>query len=157
MTLLQLFKWFDATPISLIIRNSTYIFPVVEVLHLFGLTLLLGTITVIDMRMLGVGMRRQSIAQVAGNLAPWSIGAAALTILSGILLFLSEAMKCYGNAAFPYKMWFLLGGIILYFAVQRRVTSPASRIGPFWLKVIAVSSLILWYGVAVAGRAIAFV
>jgi len=157
MTLLQLFKWFDATPISLIIRNSTYIFPVVEVLHLFGLTLLLGTITVIDMRMLGVGMRRQSIAQVAGSLAPWSIGAAALTILSGILLFLSEAMKCYGNAAFPYKMWFLLGGIILYFAVQRKVTSPTSRVSPGTLKVVAVLSLILWYGVAVAGRAIAFV
>jgi hypothetical protein len=157
MSLLQLFKWFDATPISVIIRNSTYIFPVVEVLHLFGLTLLLGTVTVIDMRMLGVGMRRQSVAQVAGSLAPWSIGAAALTILSGILLFLSEAMKCYGNAAFPYKMWCLLGGIILYVAVQRRVTSPTSRIGSGWLKVIAVSSLILWYGVAIAGRAIAFV
>jgi hypothetical protein len=157
MTLLQLFKWFDATPISLVIRNSTYIFPVVEVLHLFGLTLLLGTITVIDMRMLGVGMRRQSVAQVAGQLAPWSIGAAALTILSGILLFLSEAMKCYGNAAFPYKMWFLLGGIILYFAVQRRVTSATSRVSPATLKVVAVLSLILWYGVAVAGRAIAFV
>jgi len=76
MTLLELFKWFDATPISLIIRNSTYIFPVVEVFHLFGLTLLLGTMTVIDMRMLGVGMRRQSVAQVAGQLAPWSIGGA---------------------------------------------------------------------------------
>jgi hypothetical protein len=157
MSLLELFKWFDATPISLIIRNSTYIFPVVEVLHLFGLTLLLGTITVIDLRMLGVGMRRQSVAEVAGQLAPWSIGAATLTIVSGILLFLSEAMKCYGNAAFPYKMWFLLAGIILYVAVQRRVTSPTSRMGPGTLKVIAVLSLILWYGVAIAGRAIAFV
>ncbi len=157
MSLLQLFKWFDATTISQIIRNSTYIFPVVEVFHLFGLTLLLGTITVIDMRMLGLGLRRQSIAQVAGPLAPWYIGAAALTIVSGILLFLSEAMKCYGNAAFPYKMWFLLAGIILYFAFQRRVTSPNSRAGSGTLKVIAVLSLILWYGVAIAGRAIAFV
>jgi hypothetical protein len=157
MSLLQLFKWFDATPISVIIRNSTYIFPVVEVLHLFGLTLLLGTVTVIDLRMLGVGMRRQSVAEVAGQLAPWSIGAAFLTIISGILLFLSEAMKCYGNAAFPYKMWFLLGGIILYLVAQRRVTSPSSTMGPGALKVIAVLSLILWYGVAIAGRAIAFV
>jgi hypothetical protein len=157
MSLLQLFKWFDATPISIIIRNSTYIFPVVEVLHLFGLTLLLGTITVIDMRMLGVGMRRQSVAEVAGQLAPWSIGAAILTIVSGILLFLSEAMKCYGNAAFPYKMWFLLAGIVLYLVAQRRVTSPTSRMSPGMLKVIAVLSLILWYGVAIAGRAIAFV
>jgi hypothetical protein len=157
MSLLQLFKWFDATPISLIIRNSTYIFPVVEVFHLLGLTLLLGTVTVVDMRILGVGMRRQSVADLASALTPWSVGAAILTIVSGILLFLSEAMKCYGNAAFPYKMWFLLGGIILYFLTQRKLTSPASRMNPGMLKVIAVLSLILWYGVAIAGRAIAFV
>jgi len=157
MSLLQLFKWFDATPISLIIRNSTYIFPVVEVLHLFGLTLLLGTVTVVDMRILGFGMRRQSVSDLASALTPWSVGAAIVTIVSGILLFLSEAMKCYGNSAFPYKMWLLLGGIILYFLTQRRLTSPASRMNPALLKVIAVLSLILWYGVAIAGRAIAFV
>ena len=86
MSLLQLFRWFDATPISLIIRNSTYIFPVVEVFHLFGLTLLLGTVTVVDLRILGVGMRRQSVSELASQLAPWSVGAALLTIVSGILL-----------------------------------------------------------------------
>jgi hypothetical protein len=157
MSLLHLFQWFDATAISKVIRDSTYIFPVVEVLHLFGLTLLLGTVTVVSLRMLGVGMRRQSVVEVARQLTPWSVGAAILTILSGILLFLSEAMKCYGNAAFPYKMYFLLGGIILYFVAQRRVSSADSNMGPMQLKVIAILSLILWYGVAVAGRAIAFV
>jgi hypothetical protein len=157
MSFIALFRWFDATPISVVIRDSTYIFPVVEVLHLFGLTLLLGTVTVVDLRMLGFGMRRQSVSEVAAQLTPWSVGAAILTIGSGILLFLSEAMKCYGNAAFPYKMWFLLGAIILYFLTQRRITSPASRVSPGQLKVIAVLSLILWYGVAIAGRAIAFV
>jgi hypothetical protein len=157
MSLLALFKWFDATPISIVIRDSTYIFPVVEVLHLFGLTLLLGTVTVVDMRMLGVGMRRQSVSEVASQLTPWSVGAAIVTIVSGILLFLSEAMKCYGNAAFPYKMWFLLGGIILYFITQRKITAPGSGVSPGQLKVIAILSLLLWYGVAIAGRAIAFV
>lgn len=157
MSLLDLFKWFDAMPISKIIRDSTYIFPVVEVLHLFGLTLLLGTVTVISLRMLGVGMRRQSVSEVASQLQPWSIGAACLTIFSGILLFLSEAMKCYANAAFPYKMWLLLGGIVLFLAAHRRITSPTSKLSSGAMKVIAVLSLILWYGVAIAGRAIAFV
>ena len=157
MLLYQFFKWCDATLISQIIRNSTYIFPVVEVLHLFGLTLLLGTVTVVDMRILGVGMRRQSISDLSSALTPWSVGAALLTIVTGILLFLSEAMKCYGNAAFPYKMWFLLGGIILYFLTQRKITSPSSRMSLGMMKVIAVLSMVLWYGVAIAGRAIAFV
>lgn len=157
MSLLPLFRWFDATPISVMIRDSTYIFPLVEVLHLFGLTLLLGTVTVVDMRILGLGMRRQSVSELANALTPWSVGAALLTIVSGVLLFLSEAMKCYDNAAFPYKMWFLLGGIILYFLTQRKITSPSSKLSPGIMKIIAILSLILWYGVAIAGRAIAFV
>jgi hypothetical protein len=157
MSLLHLFQWFDATPISLVIRNSTYIFPIVEVFHLFGLTMLLGTLTITDLRMLGVGMRRQSISTVASQLAPYTVWGAVVTIVSGILLFLSEAMKCYGNAAFPWKMWLLLAGILLYLFFQRRITSPGSRVSPGTLKVVAVLSLVFWYGVAIAGCAIAFV
>ena len=157
MTLLSVFQWLDATPISVVIRNSTTIFPVVEVFHLFGLTVLLGTITITDLRMLGYGMRRQSIATVADQLAPYTVWAAVLTIVTGILLFLSEAMKCYGNEAFPYKMALLLGGIIVYYFFQRRITRPDSRVSPATLKIVAVLSLFMWYGVAIAGRAIAFV
>ncbi len=157
MSLLHLFQWFDSTTIGNVIRESTYIFPVVEVFHLFGLTLLLGTLTITDLRMLGVGMRRQSVAEVATQLAPWSIWGAVVTIISGILLFLSEAMKCYDNAAFPWKMWFLLAGILLYLLVQRRITRPGANTNPALLKTVAVLSLVFWYGVAVAGRAIAFV
>ncbi len=157
MTLLSVFQWLDATPISVVIRNSTTIFPVVEVFHLLGLTLLLGTITITDLRMLGFGMRRQSIATVAGQLGPYTSWGVVVTIVTGLLLFLSEAMKCYGNEAFPYKMACLLGGIIVYYFIQRRITRPESRVSPALLKVIAVLSLLLWYGVAIAGRAIAFV
>ena len=157
MTLLSVFQWLDATPISVVIRNSTTIFPVVEVFHLFGLTVLLGTITITDLRMLGYGMRRQSIATVAGQLAPYTVWAAVLTIVTGLLLFLSEAMKCYSNEAFPYKMALLLGGIIVYYFFQRRITRPDSHVSPATLKIIAILSLLLWYGVAIAGRAIAFV
>lgn len=157
MNLLHAAQWLDSTTIGNIIKESTYIFPIVEVVHLFGLTLLLGTMTITDLRMLGIGMRRQSVATVAGQMAPWSIWGAVVTILTGILLFLSEVMKCYENAAFPYKMWFLLAGILLYFFVQRRITAPGARVSPAALKVVAVLSLTCWYGVAIAGRAIAFV
>src|SRR5207248_8876232 len=155
MDLYPLFKWFDATTIGVMIRNSTYIFPVVEVVHLFGITLLLGTLTITDLRILGIGMRRQPINAVARELDGWTMWAGIVAIASGILLFLSEALKCYGNAAFPYKMWFLLGGVILYLAFRRKLTSAGAS--PVQLKVVAVLSLLLWYGVAIAGRAIAFV
>jgi hypothetical protein len=155
MDLLPLFRWFDSTTIGVVIRNSTYIFPVVEVVHLFGITLLLGTITITDLRILGIGMRRQPINVVASELDSWTMWAGIVAIVSGILLFLSEALKCYGNAAFPYKMWFLLGGVFLYLVFRRKFTTPGAS--PMQLKIVAVLSLLLWYGVAVAGRAIAFV
>lgn len=153
--LLEFFRWCDSTWISNVIRNSTWIFPIVEVFHLFGLTLLLGTVTVIDARILGFGMRRQSISKVARELTPWMLLGAALTICSGIPLFLSEAMKCYDNAAFPYKMACLAGGILLIGLTQRSIISM--KMNPALMKVVAVLSLVLWYGVALAGRAIAFV
>lgn len=155
MSVIQFFQWCDATWIGKAIRDSTYIFPVVEVIHLFGLTMLLGIVTVVDLRILGLGMKRQSIPQLSTALAPWGVGAALITIVSGILLFLSEAMKCYSNAAFPYKMWFLFGAIILYFVTYRGIVN--SKMSPGMMKVVAVLTLVLWFGVAIAGRAIAFV
>ena len=157
MTLLQFFQWCDATPVSKMIRNSTYIFPVVEVFHLFGLTLLLGTVIVMSMRMLGFGMRRQTVSEVVTQLMPWGVWSAVLTIVTGILLFLSEAMKCYGNEAFPFKMWFLFGGIVLYFLTGKRMRAGEARLGSFAMKAIAILTLVAWFGVAIAGRAIAFV
>jgi hypothetical protein len=66
-------------------------------------------------------------------------------------------MKCYDNAAFPWKMWLLLAGILLYIFVQRRITAPDARVSSGVLKLVGILSLVFWYGVALAGRAIAFV
>jgi hypothetical protein len=156
MNLLPFFKWCDATMIGSFIRSSTTIFPVVEVIHLFGLTILLGSLTIIDLRILGIGMRRQSIATVVKNLGPLTVWAGIVTIVTGILLFLSEALKCYDNTAFPWKMWLVLAGLLLYLLFQRRMTKGA-HVGSAQMKIVAVLSLVFWYGVALAGRAIAFI
>lgn len=153
--MLEFIKFCNDTWVSNVIRNSTNIFPVVEVFHLFGLTLLLAVVTVVDMRILGLGLRRQSIPAVAKALEKWGVGAALLTIGTGILLFLSEATKCYVNQAFPYKMWFLLAGIVLYLLTHRAIKKNTMSLG--LMRVVAVLTLFVWYGVAVAGRAIAFV
>ena len=156
MNLLPFFKWCDATAIGAYIRSSTTIFPVIEVIHLFGLTILLGSLTIIDLRILGIGMRRQSIPTVVKNLGPLTVWAGVITIVTGILLFLSEALKCYDNQAFPWKMWLVLAGLLLYLLFQRRMTKGA-EVGSAQMKIVAVLSLVFWYGVALAGRAIAFI
>src|ERR1700685_1376736 len=97
MSLLNTFHWFEATGIGTYGRRSTYFFPAVEVVHLLGLTLLLGTVLVLNLRLLGAIMRRQSIPEIAHATTPLLWSGVGLAVGSGLLLFLAEAVKCYYN------------------------------------------------------------
>ena len=156
MHLFPLFRWFEQSWIGSNIRASTYLFPSIEVVHLLGLVVLFGTVITVDLRLLGFGMRRQTVARLAEEVAPWTMLGIGTMLLTGIPLFLSEAVKCYQNSAFWFKMEFLLPALIFHFTVYRKVTS-SETIHPVWAKVTACLSLLLWFGVGFGGRAIAFV
>lgn len=158
MPLLPFFQWCDASWLGATIRASTFAFALIECFHLLGMVCLLGSVVVVDLRLLGLGMRRQPVARLASALQPVTLTGMATMIISGVMLFSSEALKCYDNAAFPWKMLFLLLGLITWFTIHRRVTRlDDDRIGPVRGKLVGGLSLILWFGVALAGRAIAFV
>lgn len=156
MTLLSLFKWFDHTHIAVWIRSSTILFPAIEVVHLLGLTLLYGAVLVVDFRLLGFGMRRQTISRLAGQVGPFASLGVGLMLLTGIPLFLSEALKCYVNIAFWYKIGFLLAALVFQYTIHRRVVS-SDEPSPIGAKLTGCISMMLWLGVGLAGRAIAFV
>jgi hypothetical protein len=153
--LLELFKWFDHTSLGEGIRGSTYWFPAIEVVHLLGLTLLYGSVLVVDMRILGFGMRKQSVATLAQQVTPYTMLAIGIMLLTGIPLFLSEALKCYDNQAFWFKMSCLAVALIFQFTVHRKVISSNQTTG--LIKFGAAFSMLLWLGVGLGGRAIAFV
>ena len=151
------FEWCDSTSIAVAIRDSTWMFAVVEILHLLGLAVLLGSLIVLHLRLLGFGMRRQPVARLAAELAPWIFGGLWFMAATGLLLFLAEAMKCYASPPFAVKMLLLLLAVGVHLAVLRR----ARRISddsplPAWSRPAACLSLVLWFGVGVAGRAIGF-
>ncbi len=152
--LLAFFRWADHTAVAVFIRDSTWIFALLEVFHLFGLTLLLGTLSVIALRMCNMGMTRQSLADVASDAYPFMIGGMLVSIGSGSLLFVSEALKCYASTPFFIKMGLLFAGLIFTFTFQRRLTTSDQPSAA--AKYAAVMSLALWFGVGLAGRAIAF-
>jgi hypothetical protein len=156
MSMLPIFAWFDETWIGSGIRQSTWIFPILEVVHLLGLVVLLGTIVVIDMRLLGLGLRRQSVSKVAGDLAPFTWTALAVMFTTGMFLFMSEALKCYGNPAFWIKMGFFAAAVVFQITIYRRVTR-SDGVARLWAGVTAVASVVLWFGVGIAGRAIGFI
>ena len=157
--LLPFFQWCQDTALGTGIRNSTYWFPWIEVFHLLGLAVLGGTILAVDMRVLGVILRREPVARLAKSLQPLMVAGLIVMLVSGVLLFLSEAMKCYENVPFRLKMIFLFAAILFTFTVRRRVTaSLVEETAPIrtWMKFMSVISLLLWSGVGVMGRGIGF-
>jgi len=157
MSLLTFFQWCEASGIGETIRKSSWLFPVIEAIHLLGLGVIGGAVLVVDLRLLGLGLRRQSAAQLTRDAQPWLLGSLVLMIVTGGLLFLSEAIKCYYHDAFWFKMSCLFLAIVFTFTIQRKVImTDESRLRPLWSKVVAVVSVLLWAGVGIGGRWIGF-
>src|SRR6266511_1012694 len=94
------FEWCEATAIGTAIRNSAWMFAVIESVHLLGLAVIGGTVLVVDLRMLGLGLRKQPLAEVARNVFPWFVASLFVMLVTGALLFLSEPTKCYYSTPF---------------------------------------------------------
>ncbi len=156
-------KWIENSPLGTGVRDSIWIFPVVESIHILAIVLLGFTAVLIDLRLLGTGfLRRRPVAEVARQLTPWMWRAIVLLILTGITLFASEAAsKCYGSKAFYVKMALLAIAIVnasVSAAAIRRHADQWNRAGaaPAGARAMAVVSLVAWAGVVFAGRGIAY-
>jgi hypothetical protein len=157
MSLLPFFQWCYETAVGETIRDSTWLFPVIEAFHLVGLGITAGAVLLVDLRLLGVGLSRQPLAQLSADAEPWLLGSLTLMFASGIPLFLSEAIKCYYSFPFWVKMTSLFLVLLFTFTIRRRVTRTGlGSHRPLLLRVTALLSLGLWFGVAWGGRWIGF-
>jgi hypothetical protein len=157
--LLPFFQWCDESFIGAYIRSKTWVFPIIETIHILALTILFGTVFLLDLRLMNAGLRRQPIALLSKTLLPYTETSIVIILLTGFSLFLSEALKCYGNAGFQLKMVFLGLALIFHYALFRRLAQSDKRMEayPILAKMAAVISMFLWFGVGVGGRAIGFV
>jgi len=157
MSLLPFFQWCYQTGIGEAIRESSWAFPLIEAFHLLGLVLTAGAVLIVDLRLFGVGLSRQPVAQLSAAVEPLLLGALALSLSSGFALFLSEAIKCYNSFPFWVKMTSLLLALLFTFTVRRRVTRTGlTSDRPLLGRLTALVSLSLWFGVAWGGRWIGF-
>ena len=157
MSLLPFFQWCYQSQIGEGIRESTWLFPVIEAFHLLGLGLTVGAVLIVDLRLLGVGLSRQPVAQLSAGAEPWLLGSLTLMFASGTPLFLSEATKCYYSFPFWVKMTSLFLVLLFTFTVRRRVTRTGLTFDrPLLGRFTAFISLGLWFGVAWGGRWIGF-
>jgi hypothetical protein len=141
------FEWLESSSVAQTIQHSAKLIALLEGIHLIGLTLLLGTILMVDLSLLGFGIPGSTTARIARELRAWTIAGLAIMLVSGPLLLSSEAIRCYRTPAFWIKMALLAAAIIFHFTVHRKVT--------FGARWTACLSLALWTGVALAGKAIA--
>ncbi len=156
-SMLPFFQWCEASAIGSAIRQSTWAFAVIESVHLLALAAIGGAVLVVDLRLLGWGLRRQTVAEVARDAQPWFVGSLIVMLVTGVSLFLSESVKCYYSTPFWWKMSSLALAVIFAFTIRRRATMTDDvRAGRIYLKLVALVSLTLWFGVGAGGRWIGF-
>ena len=153
MSLLPFFEWLDHTQAGDALRNSVPIYTTVEIIHLLGLALLVGTILIVDIGLMGIGMRRQPVSRIAEGLAPFTWAGFAVMAATGPLLLSSQAMKCYHSRVFWTKMILLLLAVVFHFTIHRRAAAEGSRVSG---KVAGGVSLLLWVATAAAAKWVEF-
>jgi hypothetical protein len=157
MNLLPFIEWTASSSLNHAISTSAWAFAVIESVHLLALSVIGGAVLIVDLRLLGFGIRTQSLEKVARDAQPWFIGSWTVMIVTGLLLFVSEPQKLYYSTPFAVKMTCLVLGTIFAFTVRRKVTlAGEGRVNPIWLKLVALVSLALWFGVAAGGRWVGF-
>jgi hypothetical protein len=137
------------------LNTNEWAFPVCEIVHIVGFAILIGTITIVDLRLLELGMKRQKVADVLKDTAPWTLLGLVLVLISGPLIFSSDPNLYMHNQSFRFKITMLILAIIFNWTLHRKVAlSPEpGGIGA----VVGGISMLMWASIIFAGIFIAFV
>jgi hypothetical protein len=159
--ILGICAWIEKTPIAAVMRNSSWLFDITETAHTLGIVLVAGTIMLVDLRLLGFGLRREPVSEVIGRIVPWTLSGFFLMFLSGSWLFASEARKLYHSPAFRIKILLLalagLNALIFHLTVYRGAAGwDEMKVLPARARLAGLLSILLWISIIAAGRAIAY-
>ena len=136
------------------LNNNEWSFPLVEIFHITGFALSIGTIAIVDFRLLGLALRYVKPAQLLKDTAPWTLFGLVIMLISGPLIFSSDPRMYLYNESFRFKMGALLAAIIYNYTIHRKVA--LSDASPGVGKVVGAISLLLWVSVVAGGLFIAF-
>jgi hypothetical protein len=155
--------WLGATPLSLVIQKVFWIIPTVQTLHILAISVVLTSMAMFDLRLLGLAGTRSSIASLSRRFMPWLWGALIVLAASGCILIVGEPKRALGNVAFMLKMSMLATAIIVTLGflafLKRDLAGGSTDLAPAHAtvaKITGLLSLVLWVGIAVAGRLIAY-
>jgi hypothetical protein len=161
MHLNQLLAQIEGTPVATAVRESTWLFPTIESLHVLSITLVVGTIMIVDLRLINVAGRRRPVSELMRETLPWTWGAFICAVITGSLLFSSSARKYAHNWQFEAKMlMLLLAGInmaVFHLGSYRSVSLwDRKDMTPNPARIAGGISLVIWVTVVALGRWIGF-
>lgn len=155
-------EWLNNTPIPGLVLETAWGFPIVEIIHIFGMTLIIGALVVFDVRLLGLSRKSIPIKSLMYHIAPWLICGFIISLFSGLAFFASDAIRYWGNTSFQVKLVLLLLALInqaiFYIKDYPNASDWDSDVAtPLSARVSAAISLALIFGILTAGRLIPYV
>ncbi|MCZ6490020.1 MAG: hypothetical protein O7A06_05765 [Acidobacteria bacterium] len=148
-------NWLQNTAVGLWVSGTVWGYPYVQLTHFLGLSLWVGTIVIVDLRLLGLVGGRQTASQLAEQLAPLKWAGLGIAATGGLLLFSGLAETYVQNPAFLTKLPLLLLGIGYHVVIQRKMPQWGESMGtPPLAKVAGFTELLLWIGVIFAATEI---
>ncbi len=154
-------QWLEQTTVGTTIRESLWLFPIIETVHIFGIILLVGTTSILDPRLMGLTFRDESVSKLGGRFLPRAWAGFLIQVTTGLLLFSSEATKMYINIGFEIKMLLIIvagiNALVFHSAAYQSVGKwDNDPVGPLSARAAGLISILLWFGIAAAGRWIAY-
>jgi len=145
-------QWLETSPWGFPVRTSLWLYPFIQLIHFGGLSLWVGTSTAVDLRLLGVGRRRQTAAQLSDQMFAWNWIGFAIMLLGGFLLFSATATTFLENAAFLVKLTYLVPmALAWHIVIQRKArTWGQTEQAPALAKLAGLVELLLWLSVVTA-------
>jgi hypothetical protein len=152
--LLPFFQWIEKLSFTEVLRSVDWYGAMINVMHLLALVVFFGGLLIVDLRLMGKGLTRDPLAQVARDANPWLFGGFLGLVVTGIPQLMLQPIKEYYSDIFWYKMYVLAAAIIFTLTVRRMATQADEAKLGMWGTLIGVVSIILWFGVAIPARLI---
>jgi len=154
--------WLEQTSVGTAIRESLWLFPVIETVHIFGIILLVGGTSILDLRLMGLTFREEPVTKLAKRFLPWAWAGFIIQVTTGLLMFASEATKMYVNTAFQIKMLMILAAGVNAFVFHSLAYQSVGKwekdpVAPISARIAGLISILFWFGIVAAGRWIAYV
>jgi hypothetical protein len=164
MTIAQLLDTVEAWPISAAMRGempgTEWLFPIIETLHVMALTIVVGSIAMLDLRLLGISSRNSAVSRLSNEVLPWTWTAWTVAAVFGTLMFMAKAGTYAGNLQFRLKFVCMglaaLNMLVFHFGAYREVGRWDEGEPPMSAKMAGALSLLLWAGVVFFGRWVGF-